>query len=91
MSWPDIDLLRRRRSCQRMVRAKRREMKAQDGSKVSGGSEWCEISVLDYFLMTFPMEYLPKIVQLTSESLASAGEKTITASELLQFSYFSYL
>lgn len=66
-----------------MVLAQRWQLKAPDGSIVSEGSEWRDRNVWDYLLMTFPVEYLPKIVQLTSESWPRAGEKATAASELL--------
>lgn len=68
-----------------MVRCKRWEVKCSDGSMVSEGSEWRERKPIDYFLMMFPMAYMPAIVNMTSKSLEENGHNNTTVSEILGF------
>ena len=70
--------------------AKEWRLISTDGTVVANGTEWLPRKAIDYFMMMFPTDHLPKIVIMTNQKLENAKEKRTTASEILTFFGFSF-
>ena len=60
-------------------------MAGQTGDALTFGNAPSDLTPYDFFLYTFPLEYLPVIVRLTKKEMENKPYRPVTPGEILKF------